>query len=532
MATRHALAKFVADTDWGVLDAVVCVGVGDGDVWGAIHEQAPDIPIFVFEPDEEKAKSVDLGGDNNTAIFWNLVAMRMALTDRRKSHWQIQAMDVDTDLGKAWNSKVVDMVRGTHLTSLMRENTFRRFEPEWAAHLLRTLPDLPGNVPINELRDTFKGRPGVVVGAGPSLDQNIETLAALQNRAVICAVNSSLLPLDRAGIRPHLCAVAESQPGIVRQFEGVRCLGDVTVVPGPHVNPGVYEQPARRFLPALAKAGTAGEWLHHVLRAKSDLLGGGSVSCLAFRLLDFLGCDPIILVGQDCAHGANSAHAEGSVTADSTHEVMTEPSPRGDGMLRVWNKEHDHYRDDIYWMVEGWGGIGKVLTPAALNVYRMWFESAALQHQDRRLINATEGGARIDGWEEHHLADVVGWYQDEFDAERIISDAVVAAEPIRAQPLIDALRGELDGLPALVETARKTREHVGGVIDAFDEVKERLHHAPLLGAFGTSTQKEVDMIPKDNAPFVALQTIYQRIEDQSVVMHDAVTEALEGLEAI
>jgi hypothetical protein len=58
-----------------------------------------------------------------------------------------------------------------------------------------------------------------------------------------------------------------------------------------------------------------------------------------------------------------------------------------------------------------WGGTGTVYTTLGFTAVRGWFEFASIVLADEcpelRLVNATEGGARITGFEEQKLADVL-----------------------------------------------------------------------------------------------------------------------------
>ncbi len=59
------------------------------------------------------------------------------------------------------------------------------------------------------IAETFKGRPFVVVSAGPSLEKNYELLRDVQDRCVIVANDAVLKKLLANGIRPHIVCALE-----------------------------------------------------------------------------------------------------------------------------------------------------------------------------------------------------------------------------------------------------------------------------------------------------------------------------------
>ncbi len=76
-----------------------------------------------------------------------------------------------------------------------------------ATYLLNTLANLQAIVregDVEALAGRFMGMPVVLVGAGPSLNQNLEALAEVGDRALVVAADTALRPLIAHGIRPHL----------------------------------------------------------------------------------------------------------------------------------------------------------------------------------------------------------------------------------------------------------------------------------------------------------------------------------------
>src|SRR5437763_9444636 len=86
--------------------------------------------------------------------------------------------------------------------------------------------------PLDLLRDAFKGKPAVLVAAGPSLAKNMHLLHELvgnaepgTRRAVIIAVQTMLKPLLAAGIEPDFVTSLDYNTVSTRFFENLEESG-------------------------------------------------------------------------------------------------------------------------------------------------------------------------------------------------------------------------------------------------------------------------------------------------------------------
>lgn len=158
------------------------------------------------------------------------------------------------------------------------------------------------NPGINDLANALSGSLAIVVSAGPSLAESFEVLSqpGLRDRACIVAAQTVLKPLLERGIRPHFVTALDHHDISRRFYEGLTAadVEGVTLVAEPKANPailrawpGAVRMPADQVLDRLL-----GDTSH----AKLD--GGATVAHLSYYLARYLGCDPVILVGQDLAY--------------------------------------------------------------------------------------------------------------------------------------------------------------------------------------------------------------------------------------
>lgn len=183
----------------------------------------------------------------------------------------------------------------------------------------RGLLNLTGNLDhlarsrsFDDLAGLFANKPGIVVSTGPSLNAALPALKAAQDKAVIFACDSAVPVLLDAGIRPHFIACLERVVATKRLFEVLPPLPDTWLVAIPLVYPeslAAYQGP--KFF--LHPRGMQFDWL---LGDRTDHWLGLSASNLAYQGLNILGCDPIILMGQDLAfdRSTHKSHAQGAIS--------------------------------------------------------------------------------------------------------------------------------------------------------------------------------------------------------------------------
>lgn len=227
--------------------------------------------------------------------------------------------------------------------------------------------------------------PGIVVAAGPSLNKNIQELKKAKGKAFIIAVDTAIKPLLNAGIIPDMFAIVDGmKPLNLIQVEGAKdiplvlTLNAASEVAEYHRGMKFFYNEGYQFAECIFnKSG----------QPFGDVSCGGSVATSAFSLLYKIGLNPVILVGQDLAFTNNKSHADGTF-----HEVMQEEDTR------------------YFLMVEG-NCEKKVPTRPDFKLYLDWYGTyikGCKEHdKDFRVINATEGGAKIEGTEIMTLRDAI-----------------------------------------------------------------------------------------------------------------------------
>ena len=265
---------------------------------------------------------------------------------------------------------------------------------------LRNIPTIIDNPGINDLKGVFKGKPGIVVASGPSLNKNVHLLKGLKDKAVICAADGSVKILKHHGIEPaHLVSSLERGIETSYLFEGLipEDTVDSYLAACPVVVPETYAAFPGEKIIVYRKFATF-EWLD-IDKGIIDI--GPSAGNMAFNILEYLGCDPIILIGQDLAIQRDfTSHAEGFHYGE---KVMTEEFKRD--LIEVeGNYEETVYSNPFYKMF--------ILT----------YEKD-LQSYSGQCINATEGGAKINGTTIMTFQEAIDKYiKEDFYPTKIIKE--------------------------------------------------------------------------------------------------------------
>lgn len=267
----------------------------------------------------------------------------------------------------------------THLlfSSVKGQNVIRN--AKYVIDGYRTL-DFCGPIP--------KDVPAIIVAAGPSLNKNINDLKLAKGRAFIIAVDTAIKPLLNAGIKPDMYAIVDGlKPVELVNVEGAEDI--------PLLTSSVASSAVLDFHKGKKIFYAEGEPLIDIMLSTHNIKFatipcGGSVATTAFAFAYMIGIETIILVGQDLALTGNKTHATGTF-GDEEIEVNTE------GAM----------------MVEG--NYEKLVpTRGDLNAFRKWYDwyiKGCLDSGEKlKVVNATEGGAKIENTEIITLKEAINKY--------------------------------------------------------------------------------------------------------------------------
>jgi hypothetical protein len=252
--------------------------------------------------------------------------------------------------------------------------------------------------PLDLLQNAFAGRPAVLVAAGPSLQKNMHLLHELKGegrsggpggrRAVIIAVQTMLKPLLAAGIEPDFVTSLDYNTVSTRFFENLEESGStglVHLVAQPTANWNVLDVFTGTM--SLTDHEFAALLLKGYFPPRASLKGGATVAHLSLYLAEYLGCDPIILTGQDLGFvdglyykPGTAIHETWGVELGRFNTLETKEWERIVRSRTILRKIPDIHGHPMY-------------TEEQFFVYLQQFERDFAASRSR-IIDATEGGAK------------------------------------------------------------------------------------------------------------------------------------------
>jgi len=228
------------------------------------------------------------------------------------------------------------------------------------------------NPGINLLKDKFENIPAICIASGPSLDKNIDQLKDLQENAILIAADASLKPLLEKGIKPHLITSLEREPEITNLFSRIDDkydYSDVYLAACPVIYNDAYKAYKGKKL-IVYRQFDHFKWLGIDRGMLPIKVSPGNMN---FTIAEYLGCNPIILVGQDLAIDGEKTNVSGT------------PHDKGYQMTYL-NEQRFTVKGNYKETIETTRSLKQMLEAYNIDCLKT----------DRTVINATEGGAYIE----------------------------------------------------------------------------------------------------------------------------------------
>lgn len=229
---------------------------------------------------------------------------------------------------------------------------------------------------IQEIIGKYEGYPAIVVASGPSLEKNIKHLKKAEGKSLIITCDASWEACKMHDVKPDAIATIERLGATYRYYyKGKQFDEDLVLLAPTLIAPATLREfKGKKIVVSKNDEGVDG-WWNGFFPNIEFINTGMSCANLACMVAGIAGCNPIILIGQDLAYTDNKKHS------DITHTEFEGDNDTKDA-------------DDI--MVEDING-NMVQTSRVFNWFRYWFEDVIAYNKELQIIDATEGGAKIQG---------------------------------------------------------------------------------------------------------------------------------------
>lgn len=189
--------------------------------------------------------------------------------------------------------------------------TNMQYHRQWVQNYIANLKYLRNSCPVKKLSNVFKNVPAIVVAAGPSLAYNLPHLKKITNQAIIAAVGTGISILEKNQIRAHLAGAIDGTNLEENLFKNLVVNKNTPLFYSSNV---YYKVPSllsgSNFLMNVNKIDS---FIHQKLDWEFyEIYSASSIANIMVYNLSKLGCNPIILLGQDLCFSRDKTYAEGA----------------------------------------------------------------------------------------------------------------------------------------------------------------------------------------------------------------------------
>ena len=364
-------------------------------------------------------------------------------------------------------------------------------------HHIRNIPEMIKNIPYRPFAKKNKrlSEIAIIVATGPSLEKQLPLLKTIQDFVTIISVDASLPILEQWDIKPDFVTSLERVEETAKFFEKTskEFQKDIVMLHASLQHEKVLKN-------SYGKKSLVMRPFHFSRNFKLNNYGylgiGMSAANMAYEFAYAEGYKKIVLIGQDLAYAEDgTSHSKGHVYGENEVEF----------------KEDDTY-------VLAYGGENMIRTTKTWNMFRNFFEKDIVHTKKEGVltINATEGGARIEGAEEMPFKEVIKKYLPKkvkkraklvyFDEERQNRDLLKSYKTIqevldygeklqkRVERLFLKVVKECERLEELKEKNRLDKINYDKLLrlsNEIDKIKAKIESKKFFAMYGEVVQSEL-----------------------------------------
>ena len=379
-------------------------GIGNG-IFVKLLFEAPRKAIFVYEPNIEvlwiALNLVDFSQEilNDKLMIFTTDEVNYAIANRIFNALEVTLysktyfLDVHSNYYLKFFSDEIMRINKTFIRAIKQAvnnlgndtiDTLIGIE-----HHIQNLPIMLKNPKVMQLKNKKLSDLVIIVSTGPSLTKQLPLLKKIQDYVTIISVDASMPILEKEGIIPDFVTSLERVKETAKFFKETSKEFQekfITI----HASLQHKEVLNNSFGEKILAMRPFRYTRYFKLNGYGFLGRGMSAANMAYELAVLMGYKKIVLIGQDLAYGEDgTSHAKGHVYGED----------------EVKSSESDEY-------VIRYGGEGVIKTNKVWNMFRNFFEQYIdeAKKEEIETINATEGGARIEGAVEMPFREVIEKY--------------------------------------------------------------------------------------------------------------------------
>lgn len=360
-------------------------------------------------------------------------------------------------------------------------NELAKQSNNWGMNTIRNLDKIYSNNELEALRGKFKDKPAVIVSAGPSLLKSIEAIKKYRDNIIVISVGIALKSLINHGVKPDFVAIIEAGYCLFN-IDNIDISGINFIFP-PEANYRLYETGniSRGFNYYTENLFTS-DWVQDFTGVDcSSYINRGTVSITSLWSAKIMGCNPIILTGQDLAY------VDGKCYAGDTHFGLKCIVNQETGAIDFETPDYENQKEDyekylgtkdpnlLKEVLDGFveqkrqdvtkikGQNGELLpTSTGYSLFVKHFEELIPELEEIKLYNCSTGGAQLDGYENISMEEVLQKFATEkINVEKIILESIASYEkPSSIEQKINFINTIISKLEEFVHIAHKGLSYI------------------------------------------------------------------------
>ncbi len=283
--------------------------------------------------------------------------------------------------------KAKDLITKIHNERSTNRSTIVKFEKLWLRNITKNTTQIIKSYPLLACNNQGKDLPAVIVGAGPSLMENLKALKEHQGQLIIIACDTVFKVLLHWKIQPDFVIAIDPQKINSRYIENVpnKAYKHTILI----CEPGIINQGIRHF-PYIMMFDSIFPYyqlLAGFFKSKGEIDIGGTVISAAYELSKAFNFSPLAFTGMDFCFHEEIYHLQGTMY----EEIFFSSLHRFQTFEMFFSKIIDNE------IIPAQNHLGKsVFVDRKFILFKNWLEKKFLKdHQDN--YNCSWGGLTLNG---------------------------------------------------------------------------------------------------------------------------------------
>jgi len=319
--------------------------------------------------------------------------------------------------------------------------TLFKYSWKWLSNGLSKLKLNKPDYSVTMLDEKFRDKAALIVSAGPSLDVNIETIKNNRSKYIIFCVNVAYKKLITNGITPDfvLYIDAPDLSDTISRYEHSK----TNIISHIASNPNLFDKISpNKFFTFYCQNDILSRWISKTTGFSIEKCRTkGSSSYIGLQAAYNMGCNPIILTGQDLAYTGGKTYSSGSFWEENTESAPEDEESKAAVILR---KKKEQIREGNRVKVKGQNGESLDTSRDYAGFIKHFEEFAEENAGSANLINCSTGGAEIKGFKNKDLQEVSDTLAEtNMDLNEYINN-ITETETCPVRENIDKIHEQLD----------------------------------------------------------------------------------------